>query len=102
VQLVAHLGLPSVAHWLLGHAMAVGVLQAPALLQTDAVVTLPVVQLAAVQIVVLSGNVQDLLLVPSHRAWQAPVPPQAARAPVGLPLRALHFPIEPDSLQDSH
>jgi hypothetical protein len=66
VQLVAHLALPSAAHWLFGQVLELGVLQAPTLLQTDAVVTLPVVQVAAVQMAVLSGKVQVLPLVPSH------------------------------------
>ena len=66
MQLVAHLALPSVAHWLSGHVLAVEVLHAPMLLHTDAAVTLPAAQLAAVQMAVLSGNVQVLPLVPSH------------------------------------
>jgi hypothetical protein len=43
-----------------------GVVQAPEPLHTEAVVALPSVQLAGVQMVALSGNVQALPLVPSH------------------------------------
>lgn len=99
---MAHLALPSAAHWLFGHVLLAGVLQAPMLLHTDAVVTLPVVQVAAVQMAVLSGKVQVLPLLPLHCPLQVPVPPQAARGASGLPLMALHLPTEPTSLHDSH
>jgi hypothetical protein len=66
VQLVAHLALPSVAHLLSGHVEEIEVLQEPAPLQTEAVATLPLVQVAAVQTAELSGKEQVLPLVPSH------------------------------------
>ena len=66
MQLVAHLAVPSVAHWLFGQALDCDALHEPELLQTDAVVTVPLAHVAAVQIVVLSGKVQVLPLVPSH------------------------------------
>ncbi len=102
VQLVAHFALPSVAHSLFGHVLVVDVLQAPMLLHTDAVVTLPAAQLAPVQVVALSGNVQVLPLVPSHWPWHTPVPPHAAREPTGLPLMAVHLPTEPAAVHDWH
>lgn len=102
VQLFAHLALPSAAHWVSEHVLLAGVLQAPTLLQTDAVITLPFVQLAAAQTVVLSGKVQVLPLLPSHWPAQIPVPPQAARGPRGLPVMAPHLPREPGSLHDWH
>jgi hypothetical protein len=102
VQLLAHLALPSLAHWLFGHVLPVEVLQSPLPLQTDAVVILPLVQIAAAQTVVLSGKVQVLPSEPSHWAWQAPVPPQGVRGLSGLPLMALHLPTEPASSHDSH
>jgi hypothetical protein len=55
VHVVAHLALPSAAHWLPGHALTAGVLHAPTVSQTDAVVTLPAVQDAGVHTVALSG-----------------------------------------------
>ena len=102
MQLLAHLALPSVAHWLFGHVLSIGVLQSPMLLQTDAVVILPLVQVAAEQTVVLSGKVQVLPSEPSHWPLQVPVPPQGVRGLSGLPLMALHLPTEPASLHDSH
>jgi hypothetical protein len=82
--------------------LLVGVLQIPTLLHTDAAVTLPVMQVAAVQMVVLSGKVQVLPLLPSHCPVQIPVPLQTARGASGLPLMVLHLPTEPASLHDSH
>jgi len=55
VQAVAHFALPSAAHWLPGQSLTAGVLHAPALSHTEAVVTLPAVQEAGVQTVALSG-----------------------------------------------
>jgi hypothetical protein len=55
VQLPEHLALPSVAHRLLAQVLLAALVQAPAPLQTEAVVTLPFEQLAAVQIVAASG-----------------------------------------------
>lgn len=82
--------------------MLAGVLQTPALLQTDAVVTLPATQVAGVQTAVLSGKVQLLPLLPSQRPLQIPVPLHVARGASGLPLMALHVPTKPASLHDSH
>jgi hypothetical protein len=87
---------------LLAHGVVVAVVQAPEPLQTEAVVALPAVQVAAVQIVALSGEVQDLPLVPSHCPLHAPVPPQAVRVASGAPFTAVHLPADPASLQDSH
>lgn len=64
VQLPEH--LPSVPHRLLAHWLVVAAVHAPEPLHTDAVVALPSVQLAGVQIVALSGKVQALPFVPSH------------------------------------
>ena len=102
VQLPEHLPLPSVAHKLLAHGLEVAVVQAPEPLQTEAVVALPSVQDAAVQIVALSGEVQALPLVPSHCPLQVPVPPQAVRVARADPFTAVHFPAVAASLQDSH
>jgi hypothetical protein len=102
VQLPEHLPLPSVAHRLLAHGLVVAVVQAPEPLQTEAVVALPAAQVAAVQIVVPSGEVQALPLVPSHWPLQVPVPPQAVRVASGAPFTAVHLPAAPVSLQDSH
>lgn len=66
VQLPEHLPLPSVAQRLLAHWLVTDVVQVPEPLQTEAVVALPPAQVAAVQIVELSGEVQALPLVPSH------------------------------------
>lgn len=54
VQLPAH-ETPSAAHRLLSHALVVEAVQLPEPLHTDAVVTLPEAQLAAVQTVESSG-----------------------------------------------
>ena len=88
VQLPEHLPLPSVAHRLLAHALVATTVQAPEPLQTEAVVALPSVQVAAVQTLELSGKV--------------PVPPQAVRVASGAPFTAMHLPTEPVCLQDSH
>lgn len=55
MQVVAHFALPSAAHWLPGQVLMAGVLHAPAVSQTDAVVTLPAAQDAGAQTVALSG-----------------------------------------------
>lgn len=102
VQLPEHLPLPSVAHRLLAHGLVVAVVQAPEPLQTEAVVALPAVQVAAAQTTVLSGEVHALPFTPSHCPLQAPVPPQAVRVASGAPLTAEHLPTDPVSLQDSH
>ena len=78
------------------------VLQAPAPLQVEAVITLPATQVAAVQTVFSSGKVQVLALVPSHVPAHFPVPSQAARGAVGAPLTGLQTPIESGWLHDSH
>jgi len=102
VQLVSHLAPPAAAHWLFGHELESGVLHDPAPLQVDAVVTLPLTQVAAVQTVLSSGNVQVFALTPSHMPAQVPVPPQASRGPTGTPLTALQMPSESGCLHDSH
>lgn len=102
VQLPEHLPLPSVAHRLLAHALVATTVQAPEPLQTEAVVALPSVQVAAVQTLELSGKVQAWPLLPSHWPWQVPVPPQAVRVASGAPFTAMHLPTEPVCLQDSH
>jgi len=102
VQLPEHLPLPSVAHRLLVHWLEAAVVQAPEPLQTDEVVALPPVQVAAVQMVESSGNVQAAALTPSHCPLQIPVPPQAVRVGSGAPFSAMHLPIDPASLQDWH
>jgi hypothetical protein len=87
---------------LLAHGLVVAVVQAPEPLQTEAVVALPPVHVAAVQTTVLSGEVQALPFEPSHSPLQVPVPPQAVRVASGAPFTAVHLPTEPVSLQDSH
>jgi len=93
---------PSAAHRLLPQAFVEVVVQLPEPLQSEAVVTLPPVQLAAVQTVALSGYLQVVALVPSHCALHFPVPPQAARGLIGSPFTTLHLPTDPDSLHDWH
>lgn len=102
MQLVSHLALPSAAHWLFGHVLDMDAVHAPAPLQVAAVATLPAAQVAAVQMMVLSGKVQVFPFKPSHWLLHIPVPSQASRGPTGLPFTALQVPTEPDSLQDSH
>lgn len=102
MQLVSHLALPSPAHLLPGQVLVADAVQAPAPLQVAAVVTLPAAQVAAVQTTVLSGKVHVFPFEPSHWLLQAPVPPQASREPMGLPLMAMQVPTEPASLHDSH
>jgi len=102
VQLPEHLPLPSVAHRLLAHWLDATVVQAPEPLQTEAVVALPPVHVAAVHTPVLSGKAQALPLVPSHSPLQVPVPPQAVWVASGAPFTAVHFPVDAASLQDSH
>jgi len=99
VQLPAHI-TPSAAHRLLPQALVEVVVQLPEPLQTDAVVTLPAAQLAAVHSVALSGYLQVVALVPSHCALHFPVPPHAARGLIGSPFTTLHLPTDPDSLHD--
>jgi hypothetical protein len=100
VQLSAH--LPPVPHRLLEQALVAAVVQAPEPLQTEAVVALPAVQVAAVHTVESFGKTQALPLVPSHWPLQTPSPAQAVLVASGLPFTALHLPTEPASLQDSH
>lgn len=102
MQLVSHLALPSTAHWLFGQVLATDAVHAPAPLQVAAVLILPAAQVAAVQTTVLSGKVQVFPFEPSHWLLQPPVPPQASRGPMGLPLMAVHLPNDPASLHDSH
>jgi hypothetical protein len=53
--MLSHFARPSVAHWPFGQVMLVGVEQSPALLQTEAVVTLSPSHLAAAQTVESPG-----------------------------------------------
>ena len=101
MQLPAHV-IPSAAQRLLPQGFVELLVQVPEPLQTDAVVTLPPVQLAGVQTVVLSGDLHVMALVPSHWALHLPVPPQAARGLIGSPVTTLHLPTEPDCLHDWH
>lgn len=101
MQAPAHM-TPSAAHRLLEQALVVEVVQLPEPLHTDAVVTLPAEQVAAVQTVALSGKAQAIASVPLHWALHLPVPPQAARGLTGSPLMVLHLPTEPVSLHDWH
>jgi hypothetical protein len=93
---------PSAAQRLLSQALVVEPVQFPEPLQTDAVVTLPLAQLAAVQTVASSGYAHATPFVPSHWALHFPVPPHAARGLTGSPLTALHLPTDPLSLHDWH
>lgn len=102
MQLPEHFPLPSVAHRLLVHGLVVAMVHAPEPLQTEALVALPPVQLAAVQTVLPSGNAHAILLVPSHCPLQAPVPPHAVRGASGAPFTGVHFPSALASLHDSH
>ena len=102
MQLPEHFPEPSVAHRLLVHGLVVAIVHAPDPLHTEALVALPPVQLAAVQTVLLSGNAHAIRLVPSHCPLQVPVPPHAVRVASGAPFKAVHFPSELASLQDSH
>jgi hypothetical protein len=102
VQLPAHLPLPSLAHWPLGHGPLVGCVQAPLPSQTEAGVAMPAAHLEGVHTVVPSGNAQTLPLVPSQRPLQPPDPAHAVRGVTGAPLTATHLPGEPLSLHDSH
>ena len=90
MQLPEHLPLPSLAHRLVGQGAAVTVVHAPALLQTDAGVAEPSLQLAAVQVVPLPAKVQALVVLPSHCPLQGAVPLQAVRVPRGSPETATH------------
>lgn len=101
VQLPAQV-IPSAAHRLLSHAFVAEAVQLPEPLQTDAVVTLPAVHLAAVHSVALSGKVQAEGFVPPHWALHFPVPPQAGRGVTGSPRTVLHLPTDPASLHDWH
>jgi len=102
VQAVSHLAAPPVAHWLFGQVLESDVLHAPAPLQVEAVVTLPLTHVAAVHTVLSSGNVQVFPLTPSQVPAHGPVPPQASRGPTGAPLTALQTPRESGCLHDSH
>lgn len=102
MQLPEHLPLPSVAHRLLVHGLVAAIVHAPEPLHTEAVVALPPVQVAAVQMAVPSGNAHAILLTPSHCPLQVPVPPHAVRVASGAPFNGVHFPSELASLQDSH
>ena len=102
MQLPEHLPLPSVAHMLLVHGLVVAIVHAPDPLHTDAVVALPPVQEAAVQMAVPSGNAHAIRLTPSHCPLQVPVPPHAVRVASGAPFNGVHFPRELASLHDSH
>lgn len=102
VQALAHLAVPSVAQVPFGQAPSVGVLQEPAPLHSDAVVTFPAVHVAGAHTVALSGKVQLLPLVPSHAALHMPVPSQGSRGPTGVPVTALQVPTAFASLHDSH
>jgi hypothetical protein len=102
VQALAHFALPSVAQPPFAQGPSVGMLQAPAPLHTDAVVTLPPTHVAAAQTVALSGMVQLLPLVPSHWPLHIPVPSQGSRGLRGAPVMALHVPTEFALLHDSH
>ena len=93
---------PSALHRLLLQALVVASVQFPEPLQTDAVVTLPAVHIAAWHSVEASGYAQAVAFVPSHWALHFPVPPQAARGLTGSPWMALHVPTEPRALQDWH
>jgi hypothetical protein len=55
VQLIAHLALPSVAHWPFGHVVLFGSVHSPLPLQSDWGVTSPSVQVASRQVVASSG-----------------------------------------------
>lgn len=94
--------IPSAAHRLLSQEFVVEVVQLPAPLQTDAVVTFPIEHLASAQTVTLPGKVHAVALVPLHWALHFPVPPQAGRGLIGSPATVLHLPIEPVSLHDWH
>jgi len=80
------------AHWLLVQAVAVGVVQAPAPLQTEAGVAEPPAQVAAAQITELPAGVQLVALVPPQVPTQGAMPAQAARPLRGAPVTVAQVP----------
>ena len=51
----------------------------------------------------LLGKLQDVALVPSHRAPQVPpAPVQAVREPTGAPMALAHVPSDPGTLHAWH
>jgi hypothetical protein len=80
------------AHRLLAHAMVIADVQEPAPLQTLAVVTEPLAQLAGVHWVALLGKVHWAVLVPLHVPRQGAVPAHAVRAPRGSPVTGAQVP----------
>ena len=95
--------MPSFAHWPLAQLLVSLSVQAPAPLQSDAVLALPPAQLVGVQTLSPDGYLQRVAEAPSHAPWQAPVPSHASRAPRGAPLATVvHVPLAPPSLQASH
>lgn len=79
MQLPEHLPLPSVAQTPVGQVDAVGTVQVPVPLHTEAGVAEPAEQTAALQTALLSGKTQASALVPLHWPLQGAVPPHAAR-----------------------
>ena len=88
-------------HWFARHVVVVAAVQAPAPLQTDAVVPIAFAQLAAVHTVALPGYKHALRNVPSQVPRHV-VPAQAARVPRGPPITGTHWPTFPASAQASH
>lgn len=95
--------MPSLAHCPLAQLLVSLSVQAPAPLQTEAVLALPLAQLVGVQTFSLFGYLQRVAEAPSHEPWQAPAPSQASRAPRGGPLATVvQVPSVPASLHASH
>lgn len=95
--------MPSLAHCPLAQLLVSLSVQAPAPLQTEAVLALPLAQLVGVQTFSAFGYLQRVAEAPSHEPWQPPAPSQASRAPRGGPLATVvQVPSVPGSLQASH
>jgi hypothetical protein len=90
------------AHWLLGQLVVAAAVQAPAPLQTVAVVAEPPRQLAATQVVALPGKTQAVPPLPVQLPAQGAVPPQGARPERGVPLTVTQVPTLLVSLQPWH
>lgn len=91
------------AHCFVWHIDVIAAVHPPAPLHTVAVDTEPLAQLAATHETSFPGYLHAIPSVPSHRAAQGAVPPQAGRGPRGDPLIMRHLPAPPlGSLHDEH
>jgi hypothetical protein len=80
-------------------------LQLPAALHVLAWVSMPMLQTLEPHGLLEPGNLQLVVVTPSH-AWPhavpAPVPPHAARVPCGAPSTGVHVPTEPGTSHAWH